>query len=116
MELYDEQKVGVRVFTALANITRFAILQTLVNKFEKIKQGDLAKELSIPPQTLSFHLKEMLHAELLNQERDGTTIYYSLNKNTIARIAGFFNLQSSVLKKRPKKRLHKKFRASLEMH
>ena len=38
--------------------------------------GTIAEGLSIPPNTLSFHLKELTHAGLVTQERAGRNIVY----------------------------------------
>ena len=41
--------------------------------------GELARQLGIPPQTLSFHLKELTRAGLLRSRRDGRYIYYAVD-------------------------------------
>ena len=38
--------------------------------------GTMAEGLDIPPNTLSFHLKELAHAGLVTQERAGRNIIY----------------------------------------
>ena len=38
--------------------------------------GDLAAQLEVAPNTLSFHLKELSHAGLISQERQGRNLIY----------------------------------------
>jgi DNA-binding transcriptional ArsR family regulator len=36
----------------------------------------IAEQLGIPANTLSFHLKELMHADLITQERSGRNLIY----------------------------------------
>ena len=38
--------------------------------------GSLSATLDVPASTLSFHLKELMHADLVSQERDGRKLIY----------------------------------------
>ena len=38
--------------------------------------GALCTTLDVPASTLSFHLKELMHADLVSQERDGRNLIY----------------------------------------
>ena len=38
--------------------------------------GVLAATLGVPASTLSFHLKELMHAGLVSQQRDGRNLIY----------------------------------------
>lgn len=38
--------------------------------------GALTATLGVPASTLSFHLKELMHAGLVSQERDGRSLIY----------------------------------------
>ena len=38
--------------------------------------GQMAETLKVAPTALSFHLKELLHAGLITQERDGRRLIY----------------------------------------
>ena len=62
---------------ALAHETRLALFRELVRKGGRGESaGELARRLAIPPQTLSFHLKEMNSAGLLTARREGRYVYY----------------------------------------
>jgi ArsR family transcriptional regulator, arsenate/arsenite/antimonite-responsive transcriptional repressor len=65
---------------ALAHETRLALFRQLVRKGHAGESaGELARRLQIPPQTLSFHLKEMTHAGLLRSRREGRHVYYAVD-------------------------------------
>jgi ArsR family transcriptional regulator, arsenate/arsenite/antimonite-responsive transcriptional repressor len=74
-----ETKAAVTVLAALAQPSRLGVFRLLVVAApEGIAAGDLASELSIPPATMTFHLKELLHAGLVESRREGRSIRYSL--------------------------------------
>ena len=74
-----EVKTAVTALTALAQESRLRIFRLLVQAGpEGIAAGDIAEELDIPAATLTFHLKELSHAGLIDSERDGRSIRYAL--------------------------------------
>jgi len=74
-----ELTAAVTTLAALAQESRLGVFRLLVVAGpEGIPAGELASELSIPPATLSFHLKELTHAGLIESRRDGRSICYSL--------------------------------------
>lgn len=74
-----EVKTAVIALTALAQETRLRIFRLLVQAGpEGIAAGDVAEELDIPAATLTFHLKELSHAGLIDSEREGRSIRYAL--------------------------------------
>ena len=69
---------AVLALGALAQETRLAIFRLLVEKGpEGLCAGDIAAKLRLAPATLSFHLKELTHAGLLEPRQDGRFIYYA---------------------------------------
>ncbi|WP_354681856.1 metalloregulator ArsR/SmtB family transcription factor [Cupriavidus necator] len=72
-----EQNDVVRSLAALAHSARLQIFRLLVVAGPNgMTPGAIAERLDIPAATLSFHLKEMTHAELVTQERDGRHLIY----------------------------------------
>lgn len=68
---------AVKALAALAQESRLAVFRALVEAGPGgLTPGDLAARLSIAANTLSFHLKELSHAELITQERQGRNLIY----------------------------------------
>ena len=85
-----EFKIAIKALTALAHETRLTIFRKLVQAGESgIRAGQLAEELSIPNATLSFHLKELSHAELVISRQESRFIYYSANFATMNALLGY---------------------------
>lgn len=82
--------VAVKALAALAQGTRLTIFRVLVQAGKLgLSAGQLAKELSIPNATLSFHLKELTHAELIIARQESRFIYYSANFATMNVLLGY---------------------------
>ena len=65
---------------ALSQESRLAIYRLLVEAGPAgLAAGEIGAELKVAPATLSFHLKELSHAELLRARQEGRFIYYSAN-------------------------------------
>jgi DNA-binding transcriptional ArsR family regulator len=74
-----EVKTAVTALTALAQESRLRIFRLLVQAGETgIAAGEIGEELNIPAATLTFHLKELSHAGLIQSEREGRSIRYAL--------------------------------------
>jgi DNA-binding transcriptional ArsR family regulator len=72
-----EEKVIVKVLAALAQPNRLQIVRALAVTYKDgITPGYLAESLGLPAATLSFHLKELLNAGLVSQERNGRHLIY----------------------------------------
>ena len=79
-----EITIAIKALTALAHETRLTIFRTLVQAGETgLPAGQLAKEIGIPNATMSFHLKELTHAELVTARQESRFIYYSANFATM---------------------------------
>jgi DNA-binding transcriptional ArsR family regulator len=72
-----EEKAAVAALTALAQGMRLRIFRALIGAaLQGLTPGELAATLGVPGSTLSFHLKELMHAGLVTQERDGRNLIY----------------------------------------
>jgi ArsR family transcriptional regulator, arsenate/arsenite/antimonite-responsive transcriptional repressor len=81
---------AVKALSALAQETRLSLFRLLVQTGEpSLSAGQIAKELSIPNATLSFHLKELSHAGLITARQESRFIYYSANFKAMNELLGF---------------------------
>lgn len=72
-----EKDQTLAALSALAQTNRLSIFRQLVVAGEAgVTPGELGKILDMAPATLSFHLKELLHAGLLRKYRESRFIYY----------------------------------------
>ena len=72
-----EEKVAVASLAALAQGMRLRIFRALVGAAPQgMTPGELSALLGVPGSTLSFHLKELMHAGLVTQEREGRNLIY----------------------------------------
>jgi ArsR family transcriptional regulator, arsenate/arsenite/antimonite-responsive transcriptional repressor len=74
--MIDEES-AVSSLAALAQGMRLRIFRALVGAGPAgLTPGALSTTLDVPGSTLSFHLKELTHAGLVTQERDGRHLIY----------------------------------------
>ena len=72
-----EEKAAVAALAALAQGMRLRIFRALVGAGPQgLTPGALTTTLDVPASTLSFHLKELVTAGLVSQERDGRHLIY----------------------------------------
>lgn len=72
-----KEKDAVSALAALAQSARLRVFRALVGAApEGLTPSALSATLDIPPSTLSFHLKELIHADLVTVERDGRSLIY----------------------------------------
>jgi len=72
-----EEKSVVQALAALAQPVRLQVFRALVVAGPVgLTPGVLAEQLGVPSTSLSFHLKELTHANLVSQERDGRNLIY----------------------------------------
>jgi DNA-binding transcriptional ArsR family regulator len=74
--LMDEQS-AVTSLSALAQGMRLRIFRALVGAGPRgLTPSALTATLDVPGSTLSFHLKELMRAGMVTQERDGRNLIY----------------------------------------
>jgi DNA-binding transcriptional ArsR family regulator len=72
-----EEDEVVRSLAALAHPSRLQVFRALVVVGQAgLSPGTMAQALAMPAATLSFHLKELVHAGLATQERSGRNLVY----------------------------------------
>lgn len=72
-----DEKTAVAALAAIAQGMRLRIFRALVGAGPQgLTPGTLSAMLDVPASTLSFHLKELMHADLVTQQRDGRSLIY----------------------------------------
>ncbi|HEY9132190.1 MAG TPA: metalloregulator ArsR/SmtB family transcription factor [Dyella sp.] len=80
----------VKMLSALAQESRLSIFRMLVQQGpEGLPVGTIGERLGIPNATLSFHLKELLHAGLVTSRQSGRFIYYAPVIEAMNDLVGF---------------------------
>lgn len=72
-----DEKAAVLALSALSQGMRLRIFRALVGAGPQgLTPGVLAATLGVSASTLSFHLKELMHAGLVSQQRQGRHLIY----------------------------------------
>lgn len=75
---------------ALGHPARIAILQHMINS-DKCINTDLVKELGLAQATISQHLKELKHLNLIKGTIEGASMCYCIDQNNWIKIKEKFN-------------------------
>ena len=85
-----EEKQVVRSLAALAQEARLRVFRALVIAgAQGMTPGVMAEGSGIPPATLSFHLKELVNAGLVTQERLGRNLVYRASFEQMNELLGY---------------------------
>jgi DNA-binding transcriptional ArsR family regulator len=80
----------ISALSALAQESRLAVFRLLVQAGpEGMAASDIGAGIGISPSSLSFHLKEMVHANLLTSRQDGRYVIYAANFKTMNGLVEF---------------------------
>lgn len=81
---------AVAALAALAQGARLRVFRVLVGAGRPgLTPGALSATLDIPASTLSFHLKELVHAGLVQVERDGRHLHYRPDFERMSSLLGY---------------------------
>ena len=84
------KEMATKVFESLSSGIRLDAWRLLVKAgLEGRVAGELASSLGLAPNTLSFHLKAMLHAGLLSVEQEGRFLRYRANIPLMLELIGY---------------------------
>ncbi|MGZ4109799.1 MAG: ArsR/SmtB family transcription factor [Actinomycetota bacterium] len=78
------------LFKALADPHRVRIVNLLAVSGEPVCVCDLLETLGLAQPTVSFHMKKLLDAGLLDREQRGVWAYYSLRPDAVERLGQVF--------------------------
>jgi ArsR family transcriptional regulator, arsenate/arsenite/antimonite-responsive transcriptional repressor len=81
---------AIQSLAALAQETRLAIFRALMQAGpEGLPAGRIAEAVGAPASTLSFHLKELAGAGLVNSRHEGRFIYYTADYPAMSELISF---------------------------
>lgn len=87
-----DTKPAITALAALAQESRLATFRLLVQAGpDGLAASKIAEALGLPPSSLSFHLKELAHAQLVEPRQEGRFIIYSANFATMNRLLSFLS-------------------------
>lgn len=85
-----DENSAVIALAALAQTSRLRVFRAIVGAGpDGLQPGQLSQALQVPPNTLSFHLKELLHANLVDVQREGRFMRYRANMVAMQSLVGF---------------------------
>jgi DNA-binding transcriptional ArsR family regulator len=85
-----KNKEAINAFAALSQETRLDVFRLLIKTLpEAMPAGDIAKEMDVPPSTMSTHLAILSRAGLVKSERNGRVISYAADLNGVRDLLAF---------------------------
>ena len=90
-----EAATTAAVFKALADPSRVRIVNLLANAPGPACVCDLTPELGLSQPTVSFHLKKLVQAGILDREQRGVWAYYQVNREALERLATVFHVEEA---------------------
>src|SRR5215216_1061344 len=91
----DQAEATARLFKALADPHRVKIINLLATSLEPVCVCEFTAPLGVSQPTVSHHLKQLMDAGLLEREQRSTWAYYSLNHDTLGRLAAVAYLRGA---------------------
>jgi ArsR family transcriptional regulator len=80
----------VSALAALAQESRLAIFRTLVQAGPAgLSAGKIGEATSIAPSSISFHMKELSHANMVTARNEGRFVIYTANFETMNQLLAF---------------------------
>jgi ArsR family transcriptional regulator, arsenate/arsenite/antimonite-responsive transcriptional repressor len=89
----EEAEATAAVFKALSDPARVRIVNLLASTREPLCVCHLTEPLGLSQATVSFHMKKLLDAGLLEREQRGVWAYYSLRDDAGRRLGAILDLE-----------------------
>ena len=90
-----EAATTARLFKALADPHRVRIVNLLATSPDPVCVCEFTGPLQLSQPTVSHHLKKLVEVGLLEREQRGIWAYYSLDRDTLGRLAAAVDLQGA---------------------
>ena len=89
----EEAEATAAVFKALSDPARVRVVNLLASTREPLCVCHLTEPLGLSQATVSFHMKKLLDAGLLEREQRGVWAYYSLREDAKRRLSAILDLE-----------------------
>lgn len=84
------ESVVIRSLAALAQQVRLRVFRALIVAGQAgLTPGAISDQLGVAANTLSFHLKELVHAGLVSQERQGRNLVYRASFEAMSELLAY---------------------------
>jgi ArsR family transcriptional regulator len=89
-----DKQLATTIFESLASGVRLDVFRLLVkNAPDGLVAGEIAAQLALPPTNISFHLKAMTHAGLINVVQEGRYQRYRANLPVIQALIAYLTAE-----------------------
>ena len=89
-----DKEIATKLFESLASGVRLDVFRLLVKHAPTgLVAGEIATELALPPTNLSFHLKAMTHAGLVNVTQEGRYQRYRANLSAMQSLIDYLTAE-----------------------
>jgi ArsR family transcriptional regulator, arsenate/arsenite/antimonite-responsive transcriptional repressor len=78
---------NIDIIKAIGDITRYRIIKLIYSSGNKLCVNAIAKKLNVSQPTVSQHLKILKHSRIVQSDKMGNRIHYSVISDTIISIA-----------------------------
>ena len=86
-------ELQVKLLAGLAQLTRLRIVAVIAEAGERgLPAGDIARAVRCPASTLSFHLKELVQAGVLDGRASGRFMIYQLRRDAFQGLCEFLQV------------------------
>lgn len=83
-------KQVIAALAALAQDSRLAVFRLLVQAGPAgLPAGKIGEATGVPPSSLSFHMKELAHADMVTSRNEGRFVIYAANFETMNGLIAF---------------------------
>lgn len=82
------------MFESLSSEVRLDVFRLLVKEGNSgLVAGEIAEKLDLPNTNLSFHLKALLHANMITVEQEGRYLRYKANLNEMLELVNYLTAE-----------------------
>ena len=96
---HTDAEITARLFKSLAYPHRVRVVNLLAVSAEPVCACDLTAMLGLSQPTVSFHMKKLVDAGLLEREQRGVWAYYSLREDAVRRLGDVVRFETKEVRR-----------------